>query len=63
LRLIRPRESIGEKPKVANPHESFGENVQKESLLELESGQRHYDGGGEEVISHPPLLCKWFSAA
>src|SRR5262249_13222883 len=27
---------------VANPHESFGENVEKEAPLKLESGQGHY---------------------
>lgn len=35
-------EAIGEKAEVANAHESLGENVQKESTLELNCTQRHY---------------------
>jgi len=40
-------ESIGAKPicqkaEVANAHESFGQNMEKESTLELERAQRHY---------------------
>ena len=33
---------IGQKAEVANAHESFGQNMQKESTLELDRSQRHY---------------------